>query len=155
MRSGSVTLVCTSTDATRAVGFTDPRLVSAKRIALTGKVAAVLEPIKFYSAEYRLFKSVALEPDCEDYGQAVRYRGTADNSKEFKLDAHHLFVTGKIYPVCGNTYLMLKESRFAPHFEFFGDMTAHYGLFPGCGKQNPLEALTGNAGATPLASSCC
>lgn len=96
--------------------------MSAKRIGLTGKIAELLEPIKFYSAEYRLFNSANLEKDCEDYGQAVRYRGTADNNKEFRLDAHHLFATSKICRVCGDTYLMLKESRLAQHFDFFGDV---------------------------------
>ena len=136
------------------VGFTDPRLVSAKKLSLSDKVADVLNPIKFYSAEYRLFKLSNLEKDCEDYGQAVRYRGTADNGKEFRLDAHHVFATGKVYPVCGNTYLMLKESRLASHFEFFGDTTTHFGIFPGCGKQNPLEATAGSETA-PIASGCC
>lgn len=32
--------------------------------------------IKFHSATYRLFKLGGLEGDCEDYGQAVCYRGT-------------------------------------------------------------------------------
>ena len=29
--------------------------------------------------------------------------------------------TGKIFPVCGNTYHMLHDTRFAPHFDFLGD----------------------------------
>jgi len=104
----------------RSTGFLDPRVVSARQIKLVGKVATLLDPINFFSAEFRLFKLQSLEPDCEDYGQAIRYCGTVvTNPNEFLLDAHHKFSKGKIYAVCGNTFSMLKESRFASHFEFF------------------------------------
>ncbi len=45
---------------------------------------------------------------------------------------------------------MLRESRFAGHFDFFGDDTTHYGLFPGCGGGIPF----GN-GAEDQPSGCC
>ena len=34
-----------------------------------------LEGIRFYSATYRLFKVLELEPSSENYGQSVIYRG--------------------------------------------------------------------------------
>jgi len=40
--------------------------------------------------------------------------------------------------VCGNTWRMLAETRFAPHFDFIGDFSTHYGLFPGCGTMLPF-----------------
>lgn len=58
----------------------------------------------------------------------------------FTLDAHHRIEKGRVFPVCGNTWNMLKESRFAPHFDFIGDFTRHYGIFEGCGTQMPFGA---------------
>jgi len=62
-----------------------------------------------------------LEPDCEDYGQAVAYRETLPrHSGAWSLDKHHCFPTGKVAAVCGNTQRMLAETRLRPHFDFFG-----------------------------------
>ena len=47
----------------------------------------------------RMFKLDTLEPDCEDYGQAVIYHGTvADHPYYFQLDSHHKIMTGKVLP---------------------------------------------------------
>jgi hypothetical protein len=46
-----------------------------------------------------MFKLDTLEPDCEDYGQAVIYHGTvADHPYFFQLDSHHKIMTGKVLP---------------------------------------------------------
>ena len=45
---------------------------------------------------------------------------------------------GKVFPVCGNTWNMLKKTRFKKHFDFIGNFDKHYGIFPGCGKGNPF-----------------
>jgi hypothetical protein len=64
----------------------------------------------------------------------VVYRGTLPLARDaFRLDAHHFIEAGKVFPVCGNTWRMLHDSRFAAHFDFIGDFSRHYGLFPGCG----------------------
>jgi arsenite methyltransferase len=103
------------------------------------KVEALIGHIKFFSATYRLFKIEDLEPACEDYGQAVIYQGTVtDSPNEFKLDGHHIIQKGKVFPVCGNTFMMLEKSRFAPHFKFIGDMSNHFGIFAGCGTNLPF-----------------
>jgi hypothetical protein len=95
--------------------------------------------IGFTSATYRLWKIDGLEAACEDYGQAVIYKGTmAGNAHGFALDKHHNIEIGRIFPVCGNTYRMLHESRFAPHFEFIGTWETHYGIFSGCGDVIPF-----------------
>ena len=47
--------------------------------------------------------------------------------------------TGKVFPVCGNTWLMLEKSRFAEHFEFIGNFKTHYGIFEGCGLNVPFK----------------
>ena len=123
-------------------GFTDPRLVSSNPITIQNKeLEDKIGHIKFYSATYRLFKLPnMLEPDCEDYGQAVIYRGTIPYNPEYwELDGHHKIIKGKIFPVCGNTWNMLKHSRFQEHFTFIGDFNNHYGIFDGCGKSMPFD----------------
>ena len=59
-----------------------------------------------------------LESACENYGQAVVYRGSiAGNANRFVLDKHHNLEAGRIFPVCGNTWRMLHDSRFRAHFD--------------------------------------
>lgn len=132
----------------KAAGFADPRLVESRPLALdAGPVRERAGRIGFYSATYRFFKLAGLEPACEDYGQAVRYKGTlADAPHAFTLDGHHRFEAGRITTACGNTVLMLEKSRFGRHFDFFGDLTRHFGIFPGCGTTMPFAAGTSSAG---------
>ena len=122
-------------------GFTDPRLVSSKPINIENKeIEKKIGHIKFYSATYRLFKLPnLLESDCEDYGQAVIYKGTIPyNTESWNLDEHHNFKKKYVSPVCGNTWNMLKYSRFNKHFEFIGNFDEHFGIFSGCGKSIPF-----------------
>tara|TARA_R110002072_G_scaffold64203_4_gene159563 strand:- start:1231 stop:2298 length:1068 start_codon:yes stop_codon:yes gene_type:complete len=140
----------------KEVGFRDPRLVESAPITIMNKdVESKVGMIKFYSATYRLFKIESLEPDCEDYGQAVIYKGTLNNNENyFRLDENHIFPKGNVFKVCGNSFKMLKESRFEKHFEFIGDQSTHYGIFQDCGKvlpfdENPEEDDFSNKG------SCC
>ena len=137
----------------KEAGFEDPRLVTDRPLAIQdGEVASKLEGIKFFSATYRLFKLQGLEPQCEDYGQAVRYRGTIEGAEtRFLLDKHHLIDAGRVFPVCGNTWRMLADTRLAPHFDFLGDFERHYGVFAGCGTATPFDAGTG----ADAAASCC
>lgn len=125
----------------RQCGFTDPRLVEDRPIALTDpSLAARVGHTRFYSATYRLFKLEGLETDCEDHGQAVIYRaGIPHQETLFRLDKHHAIEAGRVYPVCGNTWRMLHDTRFAPWFEFIGDFSRHYGLFAGCGGGLPFD----------------
>uniref|UniRef100_A0A0G4FAB4 Arsenite methyltransferase n=1 Tax=Chromera velia CCMP2878 TaxID=1169474 RepID=A0A0G4FAB4_9ALVE len=134
----------------REAGFEDPRLVSSDRITVkNAQVESRLGHIRFYSGLYRLFKLPAgtLESDSEDYGQAVRYRGSMEGApEEFALDDHHVFVRGKIMTVCGNTWHMLKGTRFAAHFDFFGDFSTHFGIFPGSEKRMPFSEGSSSGG---------
>jgi len=131
----------------RRAGFDDPRLVEDRPLAVTDPaLAPSVGGLKFFSATYRLFKLDALEPACEDHGQAVVYRGTIpEHAHEFVLDKHHRIEAGRIFPVCGNTFRMLKESRLAPHFDFHGDFSRHYGIFAGCGTVIPFDAPVADA----------
>jgi hypothetical protein len=109
----------------KAAGFLDPRLVSSRPIVITDETAKQkLGAAKFVSATYRLFKLDGLETACEDYGQAVIYKGTiAEQPYAFELDGHHLIERGKVFPVCGNTWRVLADTRLRPHFDFVGDFS--------------------------------
>ena len=136
----------------RRQGFADPRLVEDRPIVVTDPVLAErAQGIGFYSATYRLFKLEGLESDCEDYGQAVVYRGgILGQERRFVLDKHHAIDAGRVFPVCGNTWRMLHATRFAPHFDFIGDFSRHYGIFAGCGGGLPFASGTPKSG-----SACC
>ena len=125
----------------KAAGFRDPRLVNDRPLGIeSAEVQAKVAGINFYSATWRLFRIDALEPACEDYGQAVVYRGTvAQHPEAFALDKHHRMAAGQRFPVCGNTWRMLAETRFAPHFDFVGDWQTHRGIFAGCGTGLPFD----------------
>jgi SAM-dependent methyltransferase len=125
----------------RAAGFADPRLVSDRPLEITEpELAALVGEARFYSATYRLFNLPELEDACEDHGQAVIYRGSIqDYPARLDFDKHHSIEAGKVFPVCGNTYRMLQQTRFAPHFSFIGDFERHYGLFEGCGSAIPFD----------------
>lgn len=137
----------------RQTGFADPRLVADRPLAINdAELMRRAGGIDFYSATWRLFKVDALESACEDYGQAVVYRGSIpEQPYRFVLDRHHDMATGKIFPVCGNTWRMLAETRFRPHFDFYGDFSSHYGIFKGCGTTMPFDATPPDAEA----GGCC
>jgi hypothetical protein len=137
----------------RAHGFADPRLVNDRRIDVNNaELVARTGNIRFYSATYRLFKLEGLETACEDSGQAVICKGgLAEEPDAFVLDGHHLIERGKVFAVCGNTWRMLADTRFAPYFDFIGDFSTHYGIFPGCGTSIPFAT---DAAAAPAASCC-
>lgn len=127
----------------KAAGFADPRLVSDRPLAISDPaILAATAPIAFFSATYRLFKLEGLEPACEDYGQALRYRGGIEGSEQtFSFDKHHSFETGRLVSVCGNTWRMVRESRFGSAFDALGDQSRHFGIFPGCGADLPFTAM--------------
>lgn len=133
-------------------GFLDPRLVEDRPIHINDpELALRAGNTRFYSATYRLFKLDQLETACEDYGQAVIYRGTLpDHPHRFVLDKHHDIETGRVFPVCGNTWRMLLETRFREHFDSIGDFSKHRGLFPGCGGGLPFDRDAAKAGGA-----CC
>ena len=138
----------------RQVGFADPRLVESRRLTVDNPaLEARLGSARFYSATYRLFNIDGLERACEDYGQAVIYNGgLADSPDVFILDSHHVIEADRVFPVCGNTWPILAESRFANCFEFIGDFDTHYGIFAGGRTSLPFDESS-NAADSP--SACC
>ena len=121
-------------------GFLDPRLVDDSVITIDNEdIVEKIGHIRFFSATYRLFKIPELEPACEDYGQAVIYRGGISHHEQvFALDKHHSMPKGEVVRVCGNSYRLLKQSRFLPYFEFIGSWDNHYGIFAGGGTDLPF-----------------
>jgi len=140
----------------KQAGFLDPRLVTSRPIEVENEaMRQKLGQARFFSATYRLFKLEGLEPACEDYGQAVVYRGgVAEQEQAFALDARHVIEQGKVFPVCGNSWRMLAETRFAPYFDFVGNFDTHYGIFAGCGTSLPFNE-SAPAQGTKKTSSCC
>ena len=138
----------------KQAGFRDPRLVTDRPLSITDElIAAKLGGARFFSATYRLIKLDNLEAFCEDYGQAVIYRGGIPHHEDaFALDKHHVIERGKVFPVCGNTWRMLQDTRFEPYFEFIGDFSRHYGIFAGCGTSLPFEQYAGDSATT---NACC
>ena len=141
----------------KATGFKDPRLVADRAIEIEDPaLAQAARGIHFFSATYRLFKLAELEGACEDYGQAVVYKGTiTHNAESFRLDNHHVMHTGRVFPVCGNTFAMLHESRFREHFEFIGDRSRHFGIFPGCGTAVPFSSAAPDTAEQESSGACC
>jgi SAM-dependent methyltransferase len=135
-------------------GFRDPRLVAHRKLEIGDRsLMERLAPAVFHSATYRLFKIEGLEAACEDYGQAVIYRGGVEHAEQnFVLDAHHHVAKGRVFQVCGNTYRMLNQSRFAPFFEFIGDWSTHFGIYPGCGTSSPFVQ---RSSAEQSSGACC
>ena len=138
----------------REVGFTDPRQYETKQVITVhdDELRSVLgETTTFYSITYRLFKLDGLETLCEDYGQAVKYKGTMEGCEHaLQLDDHHVFEAGKWYEVCGNTASMTAESWMGEHFELVGDRSVHYGLFD-CGGGEAVGAGEGGVAG----GACC
>jgi len=126
-------------------GFGDPRLVTARPLEVEDPVLREkLGAARFSSATYRLFKIDDFEAGCENYGQSVIYRGgIVHHEEQLVLDAHHKIARDGVFPVCGNTWRMLKNTRFAPYFEFVGDFVRHYGHYPACGTNDPFTDMTG------------
>jgi SAM-dependent methyltransferase len=138
-------------------GFLDPRLIADREIDIEDeRLRDAVRGVQFYSATYRLFKLPSLESACEDYGQAVVYKGTiAHHPEQFELDNHHRMHTGRVFPVCGNTWDMLHESRFAAHFDFIGDRSRHFGIFPDCGTPIPFTASDDGGDGSSMSGACC
>ncbi len=137
----------------KSAGFTDPRLVADRPLDITDpELALRVGNIRFYSATYRLFKLDNLEDACEDHGQAVIYQGSIpEQLYRFDFDKHHSMETGRVFPVCGNTFRLLQDTRFADHFQFIGDFDRHFGLFAGCGSSIPFDTRR----SEDAAGSCC
>jgi arsenite methyltransferase len=131
------------------LGCLDVRAMIQSPIPLLDpEIEAKIGMVNFRSMTMRAFR-LAMEDRCEDFGQVATYRGTIPGLPHaFVLDDHHRFETGKPLRVCGNTFDMLAQSRFAPHFQLAGDTATHFGLFD-CGPAPATNQVDG------CATGCC
>ena len=130
----------------KQVGFKSPRLVKDRVITIENEeIEKIIGFAKFNSATFRLFKIPDFDnTDGENYGLKVCYKGTIKTCPdEFILDKGHKYIKGKKYSVCGNTFRILKESRFNKHFDFEGNFDTHYGIMPNCGIKMPFSSSGG------------
>lgn len=132
-----------------AAGFATPRLAETDGVDVTDPaLQAKLGDIGFCSATYRLFR--AQQPDAapENYGQQVVYQGTIpDHGERWALDTGTEFARGEAVAICRNTFELLQQTRFAPHFEYIDAEGVHLGAF-----DDTMAAL---AFSKPARSSCC
>jgi len=137
----------------RKAGFTDPRVMSRRGIDIANEeVRERVGNIHFSSITYRLWKIEGLEDDCEDFGHIAVYRGGVREAPfSFSLDNGHVFEQDRPEKVCGNTALMLSQTRFKDFFEITGSFKRHLGAFRDCGT--PAE--TQQDGPTNGGSVCC
>ena len=129
-----------------SIGCPDYRVVSKSKLTISNsQIKKKIGSIDFYSMTIRAFKLADLEDVCEDYGQIAIYKGTIPHHPhKFEFDDHHVFISKKPMLVCGNTALMLTNSRFSDHFSVAGDKVNHYGIFQ-CG---PAPAKLDNDGSS-------
>ncbi len=127
-----------------ANGIDDHRITARSPVPLLDpEIEARIGMVTFDSITVRAFK-LDLEDRCEDFGQVATYRGSiAHHPHRFMLDDHHVFERDRPHPVCGNTAMMLSDTRYAPHFEVTA-RRAHFGLFD-CAT--PASSGAGTAGA--------
>jgi SAM-dependent methyltransferase len=119
----------------RKAGFADPRMMSRRRIDISnGDVRSRVGNIRFSSITYRLWKIEGLEDACEDFGHIAVYRGGVPEAPfAFVLDHGHVFELDRPEKVCGNTALMLSQTRFRDFFDVTGSFNRHLGAFKDCG----------------------
>jgi len=135
----------------RRAGFTDPRVVESRPVTVDDPALAERTgDIAFHSVTCRLFRLDDLDPDREDYGQAVRYLGTARAPDALVLDRDNRFPRGDTRAVDGNTWRMLAESRLAPAFEFVVGDGRHRGAF-----EPRDDGLTQRSTKPAAAARCC
>ena len=136
----------------KSVGFLDPRLVKDRPLGINNDaVAEKIGHIAFYSATYRLFKTEQLDNDREDYGQTATYLGGVEHHpNQFTLDKSYVFDKDVEKPICGNTWRILKSSRFSEYFQFTGDFTEHKGI-----SEHNDAAIPFEQNAKPVTGGCC
>lgn len=125
----------------KKVGFFDPRVVAKRLITVdNSEIRGLIENITFYSITYRLWKLKGLEDACEDYGHVATYLGGISEAPfKFELDGSHIFHKNKPERVCGNTALMLTQTRFEGCFDVMGSFKEHFGEFKDCANMDGPE----------------
>ena len=77
--------------------------------------------------------------------------GASNRIEETTLDQDYVFPAGSRVAVSGNTAKILQQSRFAPHFDIFGDFSRHFGEFS---TRIPSLSFSGQAPARSSGGCC-
>ncbi len=133
----------------RDSGWESFRYAQKRRIVIQREQEkTVYEGRDFIYRTVRTFKIDNLEDLCENYGQSAEYLGTLPgNNQFFDLDDTHRFFIDQPLRVCGNTYAMVANTRFAPHFRVEGSRDdKHFGLYTYChycgiGREDPETTI--------------
>jgi len=133
-------------------GLARPRLLDDEELSMTDPdVRRKIGDIRFCSATFRVFSLQDCEPADEDYGlQAVYRGGIPDAPDHWVLDRQTSFAEGVRTPISGNTYRILRQSRFSRYFDLFGDFSRHFGEFS---DETPLPLFA--AGTKKVKSGGC
>jgi len=112
------------------VGCLDSRIVKQRKMSIDNEEMSKLAgDIVFYSLTIRAFK-LECEDAREDYGQVAIYLGNIEgNEDKFSLDQECILESKVPTLICGNTALMLEETRYAKYFKVSGDRNVHNGVF--------------------------
>jgi ubiquinone/menaquinone biosynthesis C-methylase UbiE len=136
----------------RKTGFADPRVFSKRIVRINNEeIQDLIGNINFWSITYRLWKIEDLEDGCEDYGHTAVYAAPMPESPfKFQLDNGHVFHKNRPERVCGNTALMLTQTRFKQYFQVTGSFKEHFGAFEPCANTVPhTKTHTGASGCCP------
>ncbi|XP_031570586.1 arsenite methyltransferase-like isoform X2 [Actinia tenebrosa] len=111
-------------DLCKEVGLSGPYLVDGnKTVVEKEELKKVLGDAAFVSATYRLFKVPRLD-DNED-GFEATYKGSIEGFPEkYKFDVFHTFETGKPQDISANMADILRQSRYASHFDVTSSSSA-------------------------------
>jgi hypothetical protein len=60
------------------------------------------------------------------------------------LNKHHQFDKNKVFPVCGNTWRILDNSRFNPYSQYIGNFQQHFGIYADCGTPLAFNTESGS-----------
>ncbi|XP_067897379.1 arsenite methyltransferase-like [Heterodontus francisci] len=98
-------------------GFSKPYLLSASNVVINkAEILKRTGNVRYASATYRFFK---LPVDRSDQKAWVTYKGTVtDYQDQLVFDSVHTFKKEKAVEVDAELAMVLKTSRFAPHFVF-------------------------------------
>ena len=118
-----------------AAGFPHFRYMQKRRAYLVDEAERkLLEQADLVVRFIRTFKLDDMEERCENYGNTIEYLGEAPGCPQFfELDDYHRFFVDVPLRVCGNTYALATQSRFAKWFRAVAPgEPRHFGMYTYC-----------------------
>ncbi len=118
-----------------AAGFPHFRYMQKRRAYVIDEAERkLLEQADLVVRFIRTFKIADMEERCENYGNTIEYLGEAPGCPQFfELDDYHRFFVDVPLRVCGNTYALATQSRFARWFRAQAPSEPqHFGMYTYC-----------------------